>query len=1013
MKKGILSFVIALAGIALIPAGVSAADTDTVKISNLGDCASLDDGTNVQITFNDATIIMLRYTSTGFKGYIADSSGGIELGANMISAIFIELGYTEGKTINGGPLNGTINITDGVPVFNTNSSSGRASSIPVATTADITPTAVTISTVEDSSLLCTLVQLTDVSISELTVSGASRWFTIADYEGNSMKAYDVATVKESSTSYVYITDDLMDDNGNYVDTDLESINGVLALTSSGEFVLYPTEFEVETVPAAKNIAAAIALGDNAEARMIFSDAYVTALRSTASGKLGFIEDATGAMAIGKNMMSSIFTEYDMTEGTKLSGGLLFGLISESDGISSFEISDLTGSRGTLPTVTSETAEPTKVTISEANDTSMLCHFVSISDVTISAMASGTYNWFYLTDADGNTIKAHDIMIGSGGLYLTDELLDDTETTYNETALKSITGIIYAESSEIVLYPTDFVIDTIATVQSIAEAIALGDDADIRMYFNEAYVTVLRNGSDDYIGFIEDETGAMEIDSEMITGYFNSHSMTEGTQLDGGPVYGQVSITDGVPSLCLTSLTSTSSTQPTVTDAEAEPTVVTVAEAVESSLLCHYVTIENATLSALSDGTSYWFTLTDWNGDTIKVHDIMTKRGWTGNLTDAFLDGSGTTYTDVELESITGIIYYEDGEQVLYPTAYVEDTIPTARTIAQAQALEDGTELRMLFNDAVVTAIRYTADNTVGYIEDATGAMCVSSTMINSIFIEYGLTEGSLLNGGPLYGQVTCSGNMHILTTSTKTGSYSSLPTVTSVDVEPTEITIAQAQDAAYIARYVKISDVTISALEDSANWFTLTDADGNSISVYDYLLKEDSSASYVYITEDLADEDGTYPDTELESITGIISYAGSQVLLPTDYVAATAEEDGDDDTDDDGDDTGDGGEDTGDDNGEDTGDGGEDTGDDNGEDTGDDGGEDTGDDNGEDTGDGGEDTGDDGDDTDDNIDTGITSVNTTEALSNENIYTISGVKVNSTTLDKGVYIINGKKIVVK
>lgn len=953
MKKGLLSFFIVLVGIMLAPIGVLAANTDTVQISNLGDCASLEDGTNVQITFSDAVVVMLRYTSSGHKGYIADPTGGVELGSNMISSIFIELGYTEGKTINGGPLNGTINITNGVPVFNTNTRSGYATSIPVATTEDITPTPVTIATIEDSTLLCTLVQLTDVTISELTVSNSWNWFTLADHNGQTMKANDVAMVKESTTSYVYITDDLMDASGNYVDTELATINGVLALTSSGEYVLYPTEFEVETLPAVNSIAEAIALGDSVEARMIFDKAYVTALRSTASGKLGFIEDATGAMAIGKNMVSSIFTENDMTEGTRLDGGLLFGLTTVVDSISSFEISDLTGSRGALPTVTSETLEPAAVTISEANDTSKLCHLVSISDVSISQMASGTYNWFYLSDANGDTIKVHDIMIGDGGLYLTDELLDETDATYRDANLENITAIVYAENGELVLYPTDLVIDSVTTVQSIAEAIALGDGAIVEMYFNEADVTVLRNEPDGYIGFIEDETGAMEIDGEMITGYFNENNITEGRQLNGGPVYAQVAIADGVPSLCLSSLTVTESTLPTITDEEAEPTVVTITEASESSLLCHYVTIKKATLSALAGDADYWFTLTDWNGDTIKVHDIMTKRGWTANLTDAFLGSDGTTYADTDLESITGIVYYEDGEQVLYPTAYVEDTIPTARNIAQAQALESGTEVRMLFNDATVTIIRNTADNTVGYIEDATGAMSVSSTMINSIFLEHGLVEGSLLNGGPLYGLVYKSGNMSIFNISTKTGSYSSLPTITSVDVVPTEITIAQSQEPDYIARYVKISDVTISADTTYTNWFTLTDTTGNSMSVYDYLLKQESSISYVYITENLAAEDGTYPDTALESITGVISYAGSQVLLPTDFVAKATEE-------------------------------------------------------------GGNDSGDEGDeDSDGDIETGITSVNGTETFAGAEVFTVSGVKVNGTNLSKGVYIINGKKFVVK
>lgn len=457
MKKGLLGFFIVLMGIMLAPIGISAASTDTVKISNLGDCASLEDGTNVQITFNNAVVVMLRYTSGGHKGYIADSTGGVELGSNMISAIFIELGYAEGKTINGGPLNGTINITNGVPVFNTNTRSGYATSIPVATTEDITPTPVTLATIKDSTLLCTLVQLTDVTISELTVSNSWNWFTLTDHNGLTMKANDVAMVKKSTTSYVYITDDLMDNSGNYVDTELATINGVLALTSSGEFVLYPTEFEVETLPAVNSIAEAIALGDSVEARMIFNNAHVTALRNTASGKLGFIEDATGAMAIGENMASNIFTEYDMTEGTKLDGGLLFGLTTVSDGISSFETSDLTGSRGALPTVTSVDVEPTVITVAQSQDPAYIARYVKINDVTISVDTTYT-NWFTLTDTAGNSMQVYDYLLKQESptsyVYITEDLADE-DGTYPDTELESITGIISYAGSQVLL-PTDFV-----------------------------------------------------------------------------------------------------------------------------------------------------------------------------------------------------------------------------------------------------------------------------------------------------------------------------------------------------------------------------------------------------------------------------------------------------------------------------------------------------------------------------------------------------------------------------
>lgn len=455
MKKDLLKAIMALIAITLIPTTAVADETaDTVAITNLGDCFALEDGTNVEITFNGAVIVLQRITSNGYKGFIADSTGGIEVSSGMISNLFKEIGYEEGTQLDGGALNGTITFTNGIPVLGTNKASGStAKGLPTTTTVELNPTEYTVPTVKDSANLCTLVKIEDVKIASTEVSNSWNWFTITDVNGETLLVNDAVFEPTTTTSYNYITDGLEDD------TWLDYITGVLTLNSAGEYVLIPTEYEVDTIPAVTSIAEAIALGSGAECKMYFNDAYITAMRYTSSTIYGFVEDETGAMTLTSSFIASIFKEYDMVEGTILNGGPLYGTIYVYNNTATFNISDKTGSMSTLPEVTEGEKTPTTITIEQSQDSTLACRLVKIENVTIAELESDDWNWFTLTDGSGNTMKANDAMLvqtsASNWQYLTDDFLQSDGTTYTETALASITGILYYSGSEFILYPTAY------------------------------------------------------------------------------------------------------------------------------------------------------------------------------------------------------------------------------------------------------------------------------------------------------------------------------------------------------------------------------------------------------------------------------------------------------------------------------------------------------------------------------------------------------------------------------
>ena len=447
MLQNLQKTILALAVVAIAPV---AAMADDVSITNLGDCSALEDSTNVVVSFDSATVVMMRYTSDSYKAYVADATGGIELASGMIGNIFIEYGMTEGKQLDGGAIKGLITFTNGVPMLNTSSSTG-SSTLPTISEGTLTPTALTIPGAQDSAYLCTLVKISSVTISEDTTTTTARRYVISDVNGETLNVHDDVV----NSSYDYILADLS------LPTELNYITGVLAL-SGGAFALYPMEIEENATPAVYSIGEAAELDDGTEVKMYFTDAVITAWRVTLDSQTAaYIEDGTGGMQMGSSLLSIMFSDSDADEGWQLDGGPIYGTINKSNGMTIFNTSDETSTMGYVPEATEVEVTPTTLGITDITD-DYLCCLVKISgELTLTDGDGDGWNWFTLTDGDGNTLKGRDYLYyqasESSWIYIMDDFYNGS--AYTESTIGSITGIVVSDGTDYIIYPTAYSLES--------------------------------------------------------------------------------------------------------------------------------------------------------------------------------------------------------------------------------------------------------------------------------------------------------------------------------------------------------------------------------------------------------------------------------------------------------------------------------------------------------------------------------------------------------------------------
>lgn len=176
----------------------------------------------------------------------------------------------------------------------------------------------------------------------------------------------------------------------------------------------------------------------------------------------------------------------------------------------------------------------------------------------------------------------------------------------------------------------------------------------------------------------------------------------------------------------------------------------------------------------------------------------------------------------------------------------EDPVEEVANIAAFNAVEDGKTVKLLLNDAKVTA--YNDLQGVYYVEDATAATVIAGTE---------LTASTALNGY-LIGTKSIE-NVDFMNDPSLAYEHklsvidASAVTATETTLIPTTMTISEACVQANYAKYITIEDVTVSG----GNRKTLTDSEGRTIKTYNYLGG--------------LPEDYTWP-TKIAKISGICLY---------------------------------------------------------------------------------------------------------------------------------------------
>lgn len=211
----------------------------------------------------------------------------------------------------------------------------------------------------------------------------------------------------------------------------------------------------------------------------------------------------------------------------------------------------------------------------------------------------------------------------------------------------------------------------------------------------------------------------------------------------------------------------------------------------------------------------------WNEGN-KFNGVAAKSGeWTGNATSVLLQVGGNT----QINAITVTVGEADGATVTY--------VPAVTGISEAKGLPNNTAAAITLDSAVMTIHSGTVSALKSYMQDATGAIAVSSKL-------------SKLDA---FGQnVAVSGTLNAVVTSNSRGEYTldvagnsgdSQLTVAqeSATVTPEAITIEKAltSPATYYAKYVNLKNVKFVKGEDEYGYpvYAIEDSEGNSIAFSD------------------------------------------------------------------------------------------------------------------------------------------------------------------------------------
>lgn len=211
----------------------------------------------------------------------------------------------------------------------------------------------------------------------------------------------------------------------------------------------------------------------------------------------------------------------------------------------------------------------------------------------------------------------------------------------------------------------------------------------------------------------------------------------------------------------------------------------------------------------------------WNASN-KFNGVAASKGeWTGNATNVLLQIAGNT----QINSISVTVDDADAATVTYA--------PAVANIKEAKSLPNNTTAAIALDNAVMTIHSGTVYALKSYLQDATGAIAVSSKLSKLDAFGQNVAVTGTLNA-----VVTCNDRgEYTLDVASNSSDSELMADQESATVTPEAITVAKAvaSPATYYAKYVNLKNVKFVTGEDEYGYsvYTIEDGEGNSLTFND------------------------------------------------------------------------------------------------------------------------------------------------------------------------------------
>lgn len=235
-------------------------------------------------------------------------------------------------------------------------------------------------------------------------------------------------------------------------------------------------------------------------------------------------------------------------------------------------------------------------------------YAADADVVFATLPAGKYKLStVICDATKNAGSKWNFIAGSDTIFtITASSVNWSSGTSEEFTLTKETSIALAKGGNknqavdlIYIQKTgDYIVTPSATeVKTITDLKALADGTDVELTLSNAKLTFVGMGGSGYAAYIEDETGGIVIDNEIITALSEVATWMESGKLISGTIYAKYSVSNGMPTLAMNDDVEKNATSVTATtpDAAFTPTAITFADVKEANV-ARYVKLSDVELS---------------------------------------------------------------------------------------------------------------------------------------------------------------------------------------------------------------------------------------------------------------------------------------------------------------------------------------------------------------------------------------------------------------------------------